>query len=106
MLTSNGWKAANLALRKTRRNAGAFLIVTTFASCNLDRMAVLNRNLPPIPDGVLQTVDEPQRRLNDNPKVGMKQALDALREANKRIIGGREWYGGVERDYAGKEAAK
>ena len=43
----------------------------------------------------------PAVRKGDDPKARLAETRDALKEANRRIEGGRAWYEGVRESYRG-----
>ena len=49
----------------------------------------------------MKPVDVPRVAKGDDPKARLAETRGALKEANKRIEGGRAWYGGVRESYRG-----
>jgi len=71
------------------------------AGCVSSREAVLQRDLPPAANPLMQPVAVPRVAKGDDPKVRLAETRDALKQANQRIEGGRAWYEGVRERYRG-----
>ncbi|MBR0695936.1 hypothetical protein [Bradyrhizobium lablabi] len=51
----------------------------------------------------MQPVGAPPLARDDDPKARLAETRDALREANRRINGGRAWYEAVRESYQGAQ---